>query len=45
MNGIRRNNNIMNKKWKILVTETIGELGINILKEAPDIELIQKKSM
>ena len=35
----------MNKKWKILVTETIGELGINILKEAPDIELIQKKSL
>lgn len=35
----------MKNKWKVLVTETIGEIGLNILKDAPDIELIEEKSL
>lgn len=35
----------MNKKWKILVTETVGKVGLDILKDAADIELIQEKSL
>ena len=35
----------MTNKWNILVTETIGESGLNILREAPDVTLVQKKSL
>ena len=31
-----------NKKFKILVTEAVGELGLEILRGAPDVELIEK---
>ena len=34
-----------NKKWKILVAETVGEAGLQILRDAPDIELIEKVGM
>ena len=31
-----------NKKFKILVTEAVGELGLEILRGAPDVALIEK---
>ena len=34
-----------NKKWKILVAETVGEAGLQILRDAPDIELIEEVGM
>ena len=30
------------KKFKILVTETVGELGLEILRAAPDVELVEE---
>lgn len=30
------------KKWKVLVAETVGEAGLQILREAPDIELLEE---
>lgn len=33
------------KKWKVLVTETIGKVGLDILQTAPDVELTVKKGM
>lgn len=35
----------MSKKWKVLVTETVGESGLNILRKADDIELIEKYTL
>ncbi|NLW61246.1 MAG: phosphoglycerate dehydrogenase [Synergistaceae bacterium] len=34
-----------NKKWKVLVAETVGEAGLQILRDAPDIELIEEVGM
>lgn len=31
-----------NKKWKVLVPERVGEAGLQILRDAPDIELIEE---
>ena len=30
------------KKWKILVTEQVGEAGLKLLREAPDVELFEE---
>ncbi|MEG1502013.1 MAG: phosphoglycerate dehydrogenase [Synergistaceae bacterium] len=34
-----------NKKFKVLVTETVGELGLDILRRADDVELIERYSI
>lgn len=34
-----------NKKWKVLVAETVGEAGLQMLREAPDIDLIEEVGM
>ena len=34
-----------NRKWKVLVAETVGEAGLQMLREAPDIELIEEVGM
>ncbi len=34
-----------NNKWKVLVAEAVGEAGLKILREAPDIELIEEVGM
>ena len=30
---------VMDRKWKILVTEKVGEAGLDIFRNAPDVEL------
>ena len=30
------------KKWKILVTEKVGEAGLKLLREAPDVDLFEE---
>ncbi|MFA5457130.1 MAG: phosphoglycerate dehydrogenase, partial [Synergistaceae bacterium] len=34
-----------NKKWKVLVAETVGEAGLQMLRDAPDIDLIEEVGM
>ncbi|NLD06412.1 MAG: phosphoglycerate dehydrogenase [Synergistaceae bacterium] len=34
-----------NRKWKVLVAETVGEAGLQMLRDAPDIELIEEVGM
>ncbi len=34
-----------NKKWKVLVAETVGEAGLQMLREASDIDLIEEVGM
>lgn len=34
-----------NKKWKVLVAETVGDAGLQMLRDAPDIELIEEVGM
>jgi len=34
-----------NKKWKVLVAETVGEAGLQMLRDALDIELIEEVGM
>ena len=33
---------VENKIWKVLIAETVGEAGLNLLRDAPDIELIEE---
>lgn len=35
----------MGTKWKVLVTETVGETGLDILKKAEDVELTEAYSL
>ena len=35
----------VNRKWKVLVAESVGEAGLRMLREAPDIELIEEVGM
>ena len=34
-----------NKKWKVLVAESVGEAGLQMLRDAPDIDLIEEVGM